>query len=236
MKHLKIPIAIIFSIFFNSFCLAQQQYIPVDGLFNSNGALNITETSERYSFPLSKIKGSPYLDEDFSPGKVKNFTGYTETQLIRYNIHNDVMEVKISEDELRQLKRSPDLEIALKNKNFKYYRSLEGAKILQSGYFEVIASGPKVDFLLQRKSEYIPEKKVATAYGQPEPPEFKQKEKYFFYFHDAKKLEEITRLNEKKILKPLQQYDFNPKTFVKEEDLNLRKEEAAVKLINYLNQ
>lgn len=215
---------------------AQQIYVPIEGLFNSNGVLQITETAERYSVPLSSMKGSPYLSKNFLPGRIKNNTGYTKTHLIRYNIHRDVMEIKINEDEYQELKRNPEFEIRLNNKNFKYYRSLDGSRIIESGYFQVLEKGVKIDLLLKHETEFIPAKKIATAYGQPEPPEFKKDKKYYFYFHDDKKLERIDRLKEKKILKILLNYKFDPRDFLKEKDLSLKKPEEVIELLKYLNE
>ena len=111
MKFSISPAVLLFVFLFSSFSFAQ---------VNSSSGITFVETATFYqnSNDLSNIKGSPYVDEIFSPA---NISPLEKTFLVRYNAVIDEIEVNVENGKILALdKAAKNYIITFKKENKKY--------------------------------------------------------------------------------------------------------------------
>lgn len=204
-------------------------------LFENNRPLSIFDFQENnFEIPLESITGSPYLNEEFYSGKIFNEDENTGTFLIRYNIYNDVMEVKLDKNSIQELIIDPEIKVSIGTTRFRVHNYKDNYNNLVPGYFQIIEEGDKIDLLQKHHVTFSPAEPPKSGYHKPKKPEFEYSKEYYLYFNDGRKLEKIKKLNEKRLLGLLNDKAATKK-LIRKNNLDLKTPEDLRKLIRELN-
>ena len=109
IKHLLVQLIILF------FAITSFSQV-VKSYQNSNyyGAIYSESANMRNVIDLSTVKGSPYENEIFKPGRIiSELEKIPQTYLIRYNVYNDIIE--LNKYELRKRRTSWDITLLEKD-------------------------------------------------------------------------------------------------------------------------
>ena len=191
------------------------------------------------SIDEAKTKGSPYLDKNFVQGKVVR---KGKTQLVanmRFNAYTN--EVEIQDGTLKQgyaslyKRREFQAVIGGKTYSINVYKDKDGS--LKSSYFVELNKG---NLKLLFKPEVIlrPARRPNTSYGRYVPPTYIWNSSYYI-FDTTKPTEENYAveigLSKNNILKYTGNKKDVMKQFVKDSNLNLRREDDVISLLDYYN-
>lgn len=177
--------------------------------------------------------GSPYIDEDFKIIKIEQYEG--QTFIGRYNAYNDEMEVKLGEDKIVALDNSSNYTVTFTNSSKKYktynYTSENGD--LKQGFLVVVSEKDSVSLLKREQIKFYDKEKAASSYQKDKPATFRRESDTYY----IKLGEKVIFLPQKKksLLDALMEYSDELKTFIKENKLNLKKEEDLIKITEYMS-
>lgn len=201
----------------------------LDSDYISNKTVDLTKDANDYT-------GSPYFNEKFSKGNI-----YKSGELIainkglRYNASKDEFEIENSVDSSNKLvkviKKSNNLSIKMGINEFTFIHPGEGNNV--HGYFILLESGDKFSLLKKIKKKYIPGQKAYSSMSRDTAPMYKEKSIYFLLDANG----QLTELpNSKKgKLEAFQSNKKELKSFLKENKLNINKENSIKKLVAYFN-
>lgn len=180
--------------------------------------------------------GTPYNDPSYLPGNIYKGNELMATNVaLRYNAMADEMEVKESitspDSEAVVLTKSPDIFVKIKNDIFVFV-PFDGG-IEGGGYFQVLYEGQRYDLFKKHVKEFSPYKKASTSITRDFPARFTDKPEYYIVTKSGK----FYQLPDKKskILKVFSENQDLVKQYVKDNALDLKKEEDLVRLIRYYN-
>ena len=105
---------------------------PPNGLF----ADDIGQRNSKID--LSKVNGSPYLNEEFSRGTIKT-SSKSYPSLLRYNAYTDAIEIKLDANKTTQLLLEEGISAVINNQEYKYLNFKSGNSV-KNGYFNIIIS------------------------------------------------------------------------------------------------
>jgi len=184
--------------------------------------------------------GSIYLNDKFLPCKV-----YYEDDLVgdffyRHNAFNDEIEIKdtqlaeeaesslLTVKELRLVDPIGNKELALR-----VYENDKGE--LRNGYLYRLGEGEKYDIFFKNSVKFTEGTHPVNSLVRPTPNKFSHFTEYFF----VKKGDKVAKYIEQKDRKFVKAFDKSIQesleTFLKEEKINLKKEEDLIKTFTYLN-
>ncbi|MCF8715636.1 hypothetical protein JM658_12440 [Joostella atrarenae] len=190
----------------------------------------------RSSNEFAGVDGSPYLKGDeFTKGKILTDEKVYENVDLRYNVYKDFIEIKVSESEIYKGSTKSNFSYEVHGEKL-YLMNYIDNEVKKTGYLSCIACS-KDDMLLNKYTKtYYPPEEANTGYQKSKPAKFSNNEEYYIKLKSnlyAIPLEN----NTKKILS-----QFNNKQldkFVKENKLNLKKEDDLITFFKYyinLNQ
>ena len=214
--------------------------VIVLGLINfsySQGATSIDVATEklRMSADASKpidAQGSPYVDDNFLPVKVKGFDNQIFTG--RFNAYNGEMEVNLG-TKIIALDKSSAYEVIFTQSNKVYrtfsYQTEKG--VSKNGFLAVVDESEDFAILKQEIVKYFERVEPISSYQQPKPAKFKRENDSYY----LKKGNKITFLPTKKktLLKAYPKQAKIIKAFIKENKLSTTKEEDLVKIAKHIS-
>jgi hypothetical protein len=163
----------------------------IDGLWDS---YRFTKTREgifpEYNLKMSEIKGTPYLDEAYKPGKIVTNEGTIYTDIpLRYNAYSDDLEFQKDKDaykiEPKTIIKSAEFGGAI----FRCMQYVLNGKT-QNGFFEILAEGKAT--LLMRYSKRFFDSEEAKAYSEAKPARFEEAKITYFITIDGTPAQLIT--------------------------------------------
>lgn len=208
----------------------QQNEVEVLGDF-----LNYNLFNEKYK----KVKGTPYVQEEFEVGL---FSHNNKTYSVRYDAYNEVMQVKLKEDKLINLQ--PKLESKSKKiinnlPNLNYTITISSSKktyvpisypdkLNNSKSFGVLLWSNDGKHLIKREFKGMNAAKETKAYQRAAPASFTSlKEKYYYSNSKEDIIIEVSQ-NKKKLFEEL--FDEETKNVAKNEKLNPKSEKDLIRL------
>ncbi len=182
---------------------------------------------------LSTIKGSPYENEKFQLGKASNLLNDKPTAYyLRYNIYNDIIELKASlnEQDIRGLIKSLNIYVIISNREYHFEIYSDDNKSTKKGYFILLSKGKNSSLYLKKIVTFIDKKPAKDSFHKDIPASFKESEKYYI-----KKQRVLVPLstNKKELLNQLSDQGNELKSYIKSEKINLKDEQDLIKLFNY---
>lgn len=217
-------------IFFKSasallFCLA---------LNAQNTTLDVASEQLYMSSEASKTisaYGSPYVDENFLPVRVKGFDNQIFTG--RYNANNGEMEINLG-TKIIALDTSKGYEVMFtqNNKTYKTYNYSTPNGVAKRGFLNVLSSSESYELLEQEIVKYYEKVPATTSYQRDKPAKFIEENSNYY----LKKGSVIRVLPTKKkdLLKTYPKDAKQIKSFMKDKKISLNKEEDLVKLAGFL--
>jgi len=233
----KIIFVSVLTLIFGSFTLVSQnlgtqrklnQFTEYLDRFNENDIYNKDDPST--------YKGSPFANPSYLLGNV-----YQDDKLIskgialRYNVYSEEIEVKesILEDykNAKALTKSTDIHVSIATDEFVYLPMSES--LATSGYFQVLHQGNFIVLYKKLQKKFYLPKKAATSLTKDVPATFIDREVYYL----ATKEERFYELpnSKSKKLKIFEKNKEIVKDYLKENDLDINKENDLIKLIVYID-
>ncbi|MGD9931285.1 MAG: hypothetical protein AB7U05_14790 [Mangrovibacterium sp.] len=186
-----------------------------------------------HHFTYDDIKGSPYLHDDFAPSRIlsQDSSLYSEVPL-RYNIYSDNIEFTNRNGEVMEILDPDRYQLFMVGEESFMHLSFADGNTIEKGYFQVLVSGPN-QLLKRYRISYRPAE-PAKPFKDPEPPKFVHMQPDLYISVNGQPAEKIT--NTRKAFDLLQPVKPEIADWVKNEKLNLKKEEDLIQLIQYSNQ
>lgn len=176
------------------------------------------------------IAGSPYLSNEFIFGLVMTNDNVTYAGIpLRYNIFNDEMEFKISDDTILSI-TNPEIikEIKFGDESFIYHK----VNNKKGGYYSLRCTG-KVQLLAKYKIIFNPAKEPEP-YKEATPPTFSKKSTtYCIKLEDA---DPVLINNNKDIENAFGKESDEILGIIKKNKLNVKKEKDLIQLVQMINQ
>ena len=181
---------------------------------------------------LSNINGSPYENDEFLPGKAvsKNLNN-SKTFLLRYNIYNDVLEIK-DDKNLIGLIKSANIYATIKGTEYHYEDFIADNNMAKKGYFILLSKGENVSLFLRKTKQYKEPIQAKTSFHKNEPAAFIDSES--FYFKKDNVMSSLSQ-NKKKILQQFPEKEDELNSYLKKEKINLKSEKDLIQLFSYLD-
>ena len=182
-------------------------------------------------------EGSPYLNETFTPAKIK---GIEKTQLVRFDAVEGNVEVMISEQQVLVLNNTKKYSISLADGSDKVYETREFVNNkgdVNTSFFELLESTTNYKLYLKEEKKFF-EKVQAQGYAAEKPARF-EKIRDTYYVTDFK------NGSEKLIPLPSKMKAFlaffgdqgaSVKKFIKDEKLKVDKTEDLVRILDYYSE
>lgn len=175
------------------------------------------------------IKGDSYIVDDFRPAKLAKDK---KTFFVRYNAYKDEMEIQRGNDAY-YLSRFYDLPITFIGTN-EVYKMFDYDKGKKTGYFLLLNEGDKISLLLKQTIKFYEAHKAKTGYGKSEPKRLEREDDVLYYSNKENIAVKLPK-KKKDILGLLDSKEKDIESYIKQNDLNLKKKEDLVKLFSFYN-
>lgn len=185
----------------------------------------------------ANAEGSRYLFDDFKLAKIQ---GYPGSYLIRFNVFDDVVELKKEANALQSLPKQKHYQIEFLDGSGTYetrsYITRDSA--IKHSFFERIHLSPKFVLFKKYRTIFEPAKPPKSGYEPETSAKFEKKESSFYLLDLHAKAEHLLELSKKK--KSFAAI-FGTRSkaitaFIKKERLKLNSEEDLVRILQYSYQ
>ncbi|PHS63449.1 MAG: hypothetical protein COB12_09120 [Flavobacterium sp.] len=177
------------------------------------------------------VSGSPYFTEDFQRGSVfKRNIAIKKNVNLRYNASRDLFEIKFNKNQSKVLKQTEDIYVIIDNKQFVYVPYSQNPDI--NGYFEVLSNG-KLSLYKKYNKQFREGKKSINSMTTDIPATYQSKEILFLTNNNGEFTELPNSKNGK--IKSFKSHHKQLKQYIKDNGLNINKENNLIKLVKYYN-
>lgn len=180
----------------------------------------------------SDIEGSPFFNDDFIKGTIFTTSKFQYVDVpLRYNIYNDNMEFKTSEDQVMAI-AAPEIVVKIQLGNdVMAYIPYSNVKKIRRGFFRLIEEGNAS--LYARAEVLYKDAEEPGAYKEAAPARFIRKpDKYYIRIG----LEQARLVsNKKELLEAFPDYQEEISSFVKKNKVKPTKPEKLKTLVQYYN-
>ncbi|HZK94947.1 MAG TPA: hypothetical protein VFC67_12135 [Prolixibacteraceae bacterium] len=180
---------------------------------------------------MSDIQGTPYLEEEFSNGKIITSEGTTYDGIpLRYNAYSDDLEFQKGEDTY-----NIDPKIIIRRAEFggavfgcmKY----DFFGKIQNGLFEILTEG-KATLLVKFTIKFLEKDKV-QAFADPKPARFDAPKKEYYMTIDGAPAKLIT--NKKSLLELFGNRKDEMESYISKNKLSVREDDSLKKIVVHFN-
>lgn len=205
----------------NLFVLSRAQSAPGPGYLS------------QLNFPMEdvEIEGTPYYKDAYRLGQVV-FEGEKYNFFFRFNALKDRIELKDRTKQLYHLKKNEVIVPRFGGKIYQLKNYFED-EVLKLGYFIPLNKGGAVLYYKPKKV-FVQAKKPGYGYDEYIPPHYEDASMYYIQF--GNNLPSPVALDRKSLLKSLGAKREALKEYSSRNQLDLRNERDAVKLLNYFNR
>ncbi len=187
---------------------------------------------------VNEILGSPYLTEDFIKSKVYFGDEFVGDFFVRYNALNSEIEIKksnLAEENPKRLLANQDLRVKYGKRELLFTTYINRKDETKNGYLSIIAKGDKYTLYHRLAVKYSEGKAAANSMVNDIPSRYAHFVEYY-YMKDG--IDRIDQLLQKKgaLLKILDKdLKDDVSRFLKEEKIDLDKEEDLIRTFDYIN-
>jgi len=215
----------------NSLCVGLLSLISYgQGITSIDVSTEKLYMSSDTSRPIDAL-GSPYINENFLPLKVKGYDNQIFTG--RYNAYNGEMEVNLGTKVIALDKSQPyEVIFTQTNKIYRTYTYSTSSGISKNGFLNVVNSGENFELLKEETIKYYDKVPAATSYQQDKPAKFVEEDPNFY----IKKGETVKPLPSRKkdLLRAYSKDAKKIKAYLKSEKISLKDENDLSKLAQFL--
>jgi hypothetical protein len=147
---------------------------------------------------FEKAEGSRYLNADFVPARVNQIR---ETQLVRFNVVENAIEVKKGSEQIMTLSTSYKCTITLLDGSDKTYETLsfrDETGSTKTTFFEKIYKADHFSLYLKERIQFIPAKPEKSSYEKAVPAKFVKGNEIFYVIGLESNPKGLTELPKKK--------------------------------------
>ena len=145
---------------------------------------NIGSNSLNGNVDLSDIEGSPYENDAFLVGKaVSKKMNNSTTCLLRYNIYNDIIEIKEHNATLGLIK-SLHIYAVINDIEYHYEDFIDKNNKAKEGYFILLSKGASINLYLRKTKTFNKTEKAESTYYKDKPAKFVDSQAYYFKKHN----------------------------------------------------
>ena len=186
----------------------------------------LNNQEKEFSIPFEDIKGSPYLNKNFTKGKLYINDSLIEENYFRYNIYSD--EIEINENgQLFGLLKIPQTKLILDEKVIAL-KNFENNK----SYFLVIYDQNNITLIQRKRCKLTPAQKASTPNQMDRAAKFTIYEDYYIKMNKNESFREL-KLNKKSILKALYDKKKQIQAFLKNEEIDLDNESDVLRVLEF---
>lgn len=201
-------------------------------------------TQERSNpIKLSDIKGSPYLNDRFMQGEIIIGEESEGHHNLRYNIYSDQIEVLREDNVQNASSEDPKYDVILKLDKIKiildgktiepYYHLTDSNKTIKSFFIEVYKNN-KYTLLNKKRCVLTPAQKATTPNQADRAARFNIYDDYYV-LTDSEQYPQKLELKKRTFAKSFPEYSKPLKEYLKKEEINLKKQEDLIKVLDYLS-
>lgn len=203
--------------------------------FIQNNVINRARNLNTSTVEERDIIGSAYLEEGFKEGQVFYNDTNIGDYLLRYNVYGEEFEILNLDETKSAVSKTSEVNITIRDKKyvFKYY--LDDDERSKFGYFEVLSNPNNKECILLKKNKklFSESRKAVTSFDINRPARFVSTESYYLLFSD-KEIAKI-RLQNGYITRFFKKRGADVKSFIKENELNVKNIEDLKKVVDYYN-
>ncbi len=197
-------------------------------LERNNEFLNLTDAEYK------QVIGSPYAIKEFMQGNIYQGDKLVQSGIfLRYNMYADEIEIKNSIDDTEYNALVKDSNVFVKIFNDVYVLIPFEGSDEKGSYFKIITPGKHLDLYKKSSVVYTPRTFPKTSYDREKPAKFTQTDTYFLVEKTGKFVELPN--SKSKLLKVMKNKGKEVKSFLKKNNINLKKEKDLIKLVKYYN-
>jgi len=184
------------------------------------------------SIDTSEIEGSPYENETFVFGKaISEKMNISSPYLMRYNIYNDVIEVK-NEDQLNELLRSFDLYVIISNKEYHYAEYSDESDMIKKGYFILLYGGANIELFSRKTQKYKGSVPTKNSFQPKQPATFVDYKSFYMKKEDGFL---AIPTKKKELISQFPGIETDLKKFMKDNKISLSSEDDIIELFAYID-
>lgn len=204
----------------------------MNGLMDEFRFKKITEgTYAGNSLKLSDISGTPFLDEDFNPGKITTQDNVIYTEIpLRYNGYTDDLEFRKGEDSYNIDPKTSVKRAEFGGRTFTCL-SFDDGKKLKNGFFEILTDGKAI--LLVKYTVKFVEKDQVKAFAEPKPARFDPALKEYYIAIDNGPAQLIS--NKKGLLEMFGDKKGSMESYISKNKIPVRGDDALTKIVVHYN-
>lgn len=146
----------------------------------------------------SMAEGSRYLNDDFLPARIN---GIQNTQLVRFNVPDNIVEVKNNKNEIMALSFAEGYTIKIQDGSSRIYETHsylnnEDKKVIT--FFELLYENGKFRLFLKENIKFTPAKAAKSGYEPAKPAKFSRENDTFYFTGLGSDSKELTALPKKR--------------------------------------
>ncbi|WP_299222749.1 hypothetical protein [uncultured Psychroserpens sp.] len=185
-----------------------------------------------------KIKGSPYLNDTFTPASI-SINGDSKVYNVRLNAYSDVIEIEDQENKKFTIDKSiKDVTITfLKSGSvFELIDYLDNDNIDRAYFSHLSSKDSKIKLFKSSPVILVKYSQVSNGYSSPKPSTYKKSsDKFYIKKQGDGELAVRVPKNKKGIAKLFPEHQNAILKYIKSESIKTTKEEDLIKLIDYIN-
>lgn len=199
---------------------------------NPDEAAVVSYQTKEIDMSNVKTQGTPYLDEVFKPGQIYMYGNAKLTGQLRYNAFSSEIELRKNQTEYTIILKRNYISARIGDKRYKLYPYVDETNgSTRTGYFTPLNEG-RIALLFKPEKRLRRGRAPATNYDRLVPPRFIDVSSYYVQIDEepAKKV----YLRKKDFYKLLGKDE--TQSYIRDNDLKLRKVEDVIKLLEHYNQ
>lgn len=215
--------------------LTSQQYAQQYTASNSTQDLE-NYTTRATQFVQENTNGSPFLNEAFESGSILNDSNVLIPNVVlRYNALHDEFQIKESlnqsEESIQAIRKTSELFVKMGSNLYTYLLPVNGA----GGYYSVLFEGHKISLYKKDSKNFVEGAQSVNMMTGNHPNRLVDRSAYFIII-DNGELVELTGSRNRKLKAIAGEKRNALKKYVKNNSLNIKKEEDLIQTVNYFNE
>lgn len=223
-------------LYFTSGMISAQNNDYYDPLiYNIDTRIEHNESGINSNIDLSTVKGSPYENKNFQLGKAVNReVGEPTNYYLRYNVYNDVIELKKnnSDTDIGGLIKSENIYAIINNREYHYKKYIDNKSNIKEGYFILLKKGNHSSLYLKKLKDFKDKVLPKDNFEKEKPATFTDDQTYYIQKGDV--LVHVAS-RKKKFLEQFPEISKELGKYIKSEKINLKQERDVIKVFSYLD-
>lgn len=208
---------------------------------NSQNDTNLSQDLQNYTtratrFVQENTNGTPYLNENFEAGSLLNESNVLVSNVVlRYNALYDEFQVKKSlndsEDNAQAVRKTSEIFIKMGGNIYTYLLPVNGA----GGYYNILFEGTQINLYKKDSKKFVEGAKSVNMMTGDHPNRLVDESSYFIILNDGE-LVELTGSRNRKLQAIAGEKRNELRKYVKENKLNVNREEDLIQAVTYFNK